>query len=80
MHGCGLATSFVINAHLILPRIYCVIFGASKGVEAKGLYDNDDLRAPMVYVLKYGFQAYLTNLEIHNNGKTYYNSMALKPS
>ena len=40
---------------------------------AKILYDNNDYMAPIIYLLEYGFQAYLPNLEIHNSGKMYYN-------
>ena len=72
MHGCGLATLCVINAHLILPCIYYAIFGASKGMEGKGLYDNDHHTAQILYLLKYGFQAYLPNLEIQRSGRIYY--------
>ena len=67
MKGFGLATSFFINAHLILPCIYHIIFGALKGVEAKYLNDNNDHTTPTIHLLKYGFQAYLLNLEIHND-------------
>ena len=72
MTGFGLATSFIINSHLILPRIYYVIFGASKEVEAKDLYGNSVHTVRIIYLLKYRFQAYLPNLEIHDNGKMYY--------
>ena len=41
MKGFGLATLFMIKAHIILPRIYYLIFGASKGIEVKDLYDNN---------------------------------------
>ena len=72
MTGCGLATLFVISAHLVLPCIYYVIFGAPKDIETKDFHDKNVYTAQIIYFLKYGFQAYLPNLEIHTNGRIYY--------
>ena len=67
------ATTFIINAHLILPHIYYIIFGASKWVEPKNLFDNDGHMGPIIYLIKFGYQGYVPNLEVHNHGKMYYN-------
>ena len=44
----------------------------------KDLYGNNDHTSPIVYLLKYGFQAYLPNLEIKNRGRMYYISNGIE--
>ena len=42
-------------------------------MEPKNLFDNDGHMGPIIYLIKFGYQGYVPNLEVHNHGKMCYN-------